>query len=73
MARRPDKLDLKIAEMEAKVVTELRRLIVKEYLEHCRKEHSYCPYLNSTKICPNILDALEEETPIILREMSKRN
>jgi len=73
MPKRPDKLDLKIAEMEAKVVTELRRLIVQECLSRCRINQPWCPYLNSTKICPSIQKTLKEEVPNILQEMSEKN
>ena len=71
--RKPDKLDLKIAEMEAKAITEIRRLIVQECLKRCKISHPYCPYLNSIKICPTIQDTLETEVPHILREMSRKN
>jgi len=73
MPRRPDNLDLKIAEMEARVVTGLRRLIVQECLDHCKIDHPYCPYLHSTKICPSIQRTLKTEVPTILWEMSKKN
>ena len=73
MARRPDRIDLRIAEVEARVVTKIRRLIAQESLEHCRTNHPYCPYLKSTKLCSNIQETLEEETPIILQEMSEKN
>lgn len=71
--RKPDKIDLKIAEIEAEVVTEIRRLIVQECLRHCKISHPECSYLNSAKICPAIQETLEEEIPHILREMSKKN
>jgi len=70
---RPDQLDLKIAEIEAKVVTELRRLVVQECLDHCKIDHPYCPYLRSTRICSSIQDTLKTEIPTILWEISKKN
>ena len=71
--RRPDKLDLKIAEMEAKTVTEIRREIVQECLDNCRIRQPWCPYLRSVKICPSIRETLRVEVPCILREMSEEN
>ncbi len=71
--RQPDNLDLKIAEIEAKVVTGLRRLIVQECLSHCRINHPDCSYLDSIKICPDIRRILREEVPHTLLEMSEKN
>jgi len=70
---KPDALDLKIAEMEGKVVTEVRRLVVQEYLDECEVIQPECPYLRSTKLCRSIRRALQEEVPIVLREMGEKN
>ena len=69
----PDALDLKIAEMEAKVVTEVRRLIVQECLDDCKTTQPWCPYLRSIKLCPGIRRALREEVPAVLHEISEKN
>ena len=71
--KRPDVLDLRIAEMEAEVVTEIRRLIVQECLGHCRISHPYCPYLESVDICWTINRLVKEEVPLILLEMGEKN
>ena len=71
--RKPDKIDLRIAEIDAKVVTGIRRLVVQEYLEHCRTTRPWCPLLKSTKLCSTIRETLEEEIPTILQERSQRN
>ena len=70
---KPDALDLKIAEIEAEVVTEVRRLVVQEYHDECEVIQPECPYLRSTKLCFNIRRALQEEVSIILREMGEKN
>ena len=69
--RKPDKIDLKITEIEAKVVTKLRHLIVQDCLDECKTSHPWCPFLKSTKICQTILDTLKEEIPLILQERSQ--
>ena len=71
--RQLDALDLKIAEMEAKAVTEVRSLVVQECLDECRTNKPWCPYLRSIKLCPSIRRTLREEVPIIMREMDERN
>lgn len=73
MKGKPDKLDLRLAEMEAKTVTEIRRLIVQECLGRCKISHPGCPYLDSTKICPEIQETLDEYIPKILEDIGKNN
>ncbi len=73
MHRHPDKIDLKIAEMEAKTVAEIRREIVRERLDDCRTAQPWCPYLRSVRLCPSIRETLRVEVPTILREMSEEN
>jgi len=71
--RKLDKLDLKIAEIEAKVVVRLRHEIIQDYLDQCKRKQPWCPYLRSTKICPSIQKALRVEISATLQGMGEQN
>ncbi len=73
MQQRQYKLDLRLTEIETKVTTEIRRLIIQECLQGCKTENPDCPYLESTKICGVIQDVLDEDIPKILKERNRSN
>ena len=70
---KPDKIDLKLAEIEAKTAIKIRREIIRECLDECKVNQPWCPYLGSVKLCPTIRETLRVEIPAILREMSEEN
>lgn len=71
--RKPDRLDLRIAEIETKKIVEARHEIVQECLGRCRISHPDCPYLKSTNLCESIRDTLDEYIPRILEDISRDN
>lgn len=71
--KKPDKLDLRIAEIEAKKVIEIRHIIVQECLDRCKVNHPDCPHLKSTKLCGFVQGALKEGVPEVLEDIGKEN
>lgn len=71
--RKPDKLDLKIAEIETRIATAIRHEIVQECLSRCKISSPGCPYLNSTKLCESIQDTVDTFIPKVFEDIGKDN
>jgi len=68
-----DKLNLRLTEIEAKKVTEIRHEILQEELGRCKISSPGCPYLNSTRICKSIQTTLDEYIPKVLSDIARDN